>query len=194
LSLAALINEPFKLLLAIEQRAKDAIAKRQGTSDTVEEWIGVAFRLGNERFVTARADVREVLPLPDQQTRVPGTKPWLRGIANVRGQLLTIVDLKAFLGAGPMHADRKARMLLLASREVPTAVIVDEVLGFRRFATAEFSEPAPVTEIRCEHYLAGSFRREAESIPLFDMQRLLKDPSFLNAGALKAEAREASRR
>jgi len=194
LSLRALIGEPFKQLLAIEQRSRDAIAKRQGASAAVEEWIGVAFRLGNERFVTARGDVREVLPLPEQQTRVPGAKPWLRGIANVRGQLLTIVDLKAYLGAGPMHPDRKARMLMLASREVPTAVIVDEVQGFQRFATADFSEARPVTDIRCEHYLAGSFRREAESFPLFDMQRLLKDPSFLNAGALKAEAREAARR
>ena len=194
MSLAGLIDEPFRLLLAIEQRARDAIAKRQGASATVDEWIGVAFRLGNERFVAARGDVREVLPLPEQQTRVPGTKPWLRGIANVRGQLLTIVDLKAYLGAGPMHPDRKARMLLLASREVPTAVIVDEVLGFRRFATGEFTETAPMTEIRCEHYLAGSFRRDAESFPLFDMQRLLQDPNFLNAGALKAEPREAARR
>jgi twitching motility protein PilI len=194
LSLKALIDEPFKLLLAIEQGARDAIAKRQGAGAVVEEWIGVAFRLGNERFVTARADVREVLPLPDIQTRVPGAKPWLRGIANVRGQLLTIIDLKAFLGSGPMHPDRKARMLMLASREVPTAVIVDEVQGFRRFATGEFSESKPVTDIRCEHYLAGAFRRESESFPLFDLQRLLKDPSFLNAGALKAEAREAVRR
>lgn len=186
MSLQSLIGQPFKLLLAIEQRARDAVARRQGSSEAVEEWIGVAFRLGSERFVTSRADVREVLPAPDQLTRVPGSKPWLRGIANVRGQLLTIVDLKAFLGAGPMHADRKSRLLMLASREVPTAIVVDEVLGFRRFAQAEFNEVSPVTDIRCEHYLAGSFRRDSESYPLFDMQRLLKDPSFLHAGALKA--------
>jgi twitching motility protein PilI len=192
LNLRALIDEPFQLLLAIEQRARDAVARRQGVNDAVDEWIGVAFRLGSERFLTARADVREVLPAPEQLTRVPGAKPWLRGIANVRGQLLTIVDLKAFLGAGPMHADRKARMLMLASREVPTAVIVDEVLGFRRFAAADFNEAAAVTEIRCEHYLAGTFRREGEVWPLFDLQRLLKDPSFLNAGALKAESRGAA--
>jgi twitching motility protein PilI len=194
LSLPELIDEPFRLLLAIEQRARDAIARRQGATDSVDEWIGVAFRLGNERFVTARADVREVLPAPEQLSRVPGAKPWLRGIANVRGQLLTIVDLKAFLGAGPMHADRKARLLMLASREVPTAVIVDEVLGFRRFSAGDYSKPTPVTEIRCEHYLAGSYRRGEESYPLFDMQVLLKDPSFLNAGALRTEAREAARR
>lgn len=186
MSLRDFIDEPFTLLLEIERRAKEAIASRQGKDETVEEWIGVAFRLGSERFVTPRANVREVLPAPEQVTRVPGSKPWLRGIANVRGQLLTIVDLKAFLGAGPTHADRRSRLLLLASREVPTAIVVDEVLGFRRFAVSDYCEQSPVTNIRCEYYLAGAWRGEQDSYPLFDMGRLLEDPSFLNAGALKA--------
>lgn len=186
MSLKDLTNEPFALLLEMERRAKEASARRQGDDEAVEEWIGVAFRLGAERFVTARADVREILPSPDQITRVPGSKPWFRGIANVRGQLLTIVDLKAFLGGGATHADRRARMLLLASREIPTAVIVDEVLGFRRFATAGFREGTPATAIRCEHYLTGTWSRGDDSYPAFSMTRLLEDPSFLNAGALKA--------
>jgi twitching motility protein PilI len=186
LSLAELIDEPFALLLELERRAKEAIGRGQGNEQAAEEWIGVAFRLASQRFVTARADVREVLPLAEQVTRIPGAKPWLRGIANIRGQLLTIVDLRAFLGAGSAHTDRKARLLLVASREVPTAIIVDEVLGFRRFADADFSEVRPVTEIRCEHYLAGSYRREGETFPLFDLGLLLDDPGFLNAGQLKA--------
>ena len=185
MSLKEFTSDPFALLLEIERRAKEAIASRQGDSGSVEEWIGVAFRLSAERFVTARADVREVLPVPDQITRIPGAKPWMRGIANVRGQLLTIVDLKAFLGAGSMQADRKARMLVLASREVPTAIIVDEVLGFRRFDVREFSQSPPQTEIRCEQYVGGSYASEGEDYPLFNLWRLLEDASFLNAGQQK---------
>jgi twitching motility protein PilI len=186
LSLREVIDDPFALLLELERRAKDAIARGQGKEQAAEEWIGVAFRLASQRFVTARADVREVLPLAEQVTRIPGAKPWLRGIANIRGQLLTIVDLRAFLGAGSTHSDRKARLLLVASREVPTAIIVDEVLGFRRFADTDYSDVRPVTEIRCEHYLAGSYRREGETFPLFDLGLLLDDPAFLHAGQLKA--------
>jgi twitching motility protein PilI len=192
LSLKSLIDEPFALLLEIERRAKEANARGAGKEEAAEDWIGVAFRLGPERFVTARADVREVLPLPTHVTRIPGAKPWLRGIANVRGQLLTIVDLKEFLGAGPAHTDRKARILLLASREVPSAVIVDEVLGFRRFGDGDFSEPVPVTEVRCDHYLVGTYRRDGDTVPVFDIGRLLKDPSFLNAGVLKSDSRSAA--
>jgi twitching motility protein PilI len=186
LSLAELIEEPFELLLEIERRAREAVSSQQGGGRDVEEWVGVAFRLGDEKFVTARAGVREVLPAPDHITRIPGSKPWLRGIANVRGQLLTIVDLRAFLGSGAVPTDRHTRMLVLASRDMPSAVIVDEVLGFRRFAVDSFATEAPATSIRCEHYLAGAWSRDDGAYPLFDMGRLLEDENFLDAGALQA--------
>jgi twitching motility protein PilI len=186
LSLKDLISEPFELLLELERRARDAISTRQGKGEATEEWIGVAFRLGTHHFVTARAAVREVLSAPEQVARIPGSKTWLRGIANVRGQLLTIADLKAFLGAGQTHADRKARVLLLASRDVPTALLVDEVLGFRRFAVSDFSEELPDTEIRCEQYLVGTWKSGDDIYPMFDLGRLLEDENFLTAGAQKA--------
>jgi twitching motility protein PilI len=182
LSLQALIEQPFELLLELERRAKAAIAAHRGADIADEEWVGIGFRLGTEKFVTARAEVREILPVPEQLTRVPAAKPWLRGIANIRGQLLTVVDLRAFLGAGRSQLDRHARVLLAASREVPTALVVDEVLGFRRFREDDYNDQPPATVIRCEHYLRGAFRRASEVWPRFSLFKLLEDEQFLNAG------------
>jgi twitching motility protein PilI len=182
LNLQALAGQPFELLVELERRARAAIAAREGTPDSSDEWVGIGFRLGGERFVTSRAEVREVLPIPDQVTRVPGAKPWLRGIANLRGQLLTVVDLKSFLGAGAPTADRQARVLVVASREVPTGLIVDEVLGFRRFGAADHLDEAVPGVIRCEHYLEGSYRRGPDVWPRFSLIKLLEDPLFLTAG------------
>jgi twitching motility protein PilI len=187
LSLAALKHDPFALLVEIERRARAAVAARQGGELDEQAWVGVGFRLGSERFVAGRSDVREVLPVPNHLTRVPGAKPWLRGIANIRGQLLTIVDLKTFLGAGATPADRGARVLVAASRETPTGLIVDEVLGFRRFLADDFEERAPNTMIRCDAYLDGAYRRGGEVWPRFSFSRLLLDEHFLMAGeALRA--------
>jgi twitching motility protein PilI len=176
LSLQALAEQPFELLVEIERRARAAIAAREGAPEATDEWVGIGFRLGAERFVTSRADVREVLPIPEQVTRVPGAKPWLRGIANLRGQLLTVVDLKSFLGAGAPAADRQARVLVVASREVPTGLI------FRRFGSADYREETGPSVIRCEHYLEGSYRRGQELWPKFSLLKLLEDPLFLTAG------------
>jgi len=143
LSLAELADRPFELLLELERRARAAIAARDGQKSAVDEWVGIGFRLGAEQFVTGRGDVREVLPLPEHVTRVPGAKPWLRGIANLRGQLLTVVDLKALLGNGSVTPDRRARVLVVASRDVPTGLVVDEVVGFCRFGAEASPEELP---------------------------------------------------
>lgn len=182
MSLHALADRPFDLLLELERRARAAIAARDGATAEADEWVGIGFRLGAERFVTNRSDVREVLPVPEQITRVPGAKPWLRGIANLRGQLLTIVDLKSFLGAGGAAADRQTRILVVASRDVPTGLVVDEVVGFRRFPASDYRDDAPPGVIRCDHYLEGCFRRGAEVWPRFSLLKLLKDEQFLTAG------------
>jgi twitching motility protein PilI len=187
LSLEALIERPFDLLVEMERLARAAIAAREGAGASADEWVGIAFRLGAESFVAPRSDVREIIPVPEQLTRVPAAKPWLRGIANVRGQLLTVVDLKSFLGGASTSPDRRARLLLVASRDVPTGLIVDEVLGFRRFSEDEFRAEAPPTVVRCEQYLAGGYRRGSEAWPRFSLLRLLEDETFLNAG----EARSA---
>ena len=183
MDLHSLTEQPFELLQELERRARTSLRASETSSDAAEEWVGIAFRLGSESFVANRTDVREVMPLPEQMTRVPGAKPWLRGVTNVRGQLMTIVDLRAFLGSGGAP-DRRSRVLVMASREVPTGVIVDQVFGFRRFSANEYEDEAPVPRLRCEQYLRGAYRRGAEVWPQFEFTELLADPHFLNAGEL----------
>lgn len=182
MTLSALSDRPFELLVAMEQRARAVIASREGRDEQAEEWVGVGFKLGQERFVTARSDVREVLSVPPVIIRVPGAQSWLRGIANVRGQLITIVDLKAFLGGGVSMTDRRARVLVLANRDVPTGILVAEVIGFRRFDSTDYTDETPATTLSCENYLSGGYRRDDETWPHFSLTKLLQDEQFLRAG------------
>jgi twitching motility protein PilI len=93
----------------------------QGQSETAPagaEWVGIAFRLGGEGFLLAREETREVMAYPTVVTRVPGAKLWIRGLSNVRGQLLPIVDLRAFLGSGTTNVTRATRVLIANHREI----------------------------------------------------------------------------
>ncbi len=56
--------------------------------------------------------------------------------------------------------------MVVNHREIPAGLLVDEVLGFRRFAENEFSADVPPTIVRCGRYLAGSFRRGHEQWPV----------------------------
>lgn len=182
-SLRSLIEQPFALLAELERRAQAVQAGNTRDARAGNEWVGVAFRLGAENFMVAREETREVLGVPNFLTRVPGAKTWIRGLANVRGQLLPVVDLRAFLGGGPIQIGRSARILVVNHRDIPAGLLVDEVLGFRRYTDNEFAAQLPATLLRCERYLAGAFRRAGEACPVFTLRHLLESDEFLNGAA-----------
>ena len=180
-SLRELRDRPFELLRELERRGRASAGGHDGNAG--REWVGVAFRLGPESFLVARGETREVMALPSALTRVPGARSWIRGLANVRGQLLPVIDLRQYLGSGVSAPGRNVRVLVVNHRDIPAGLLVDEVLGFRRFADAEFESTPPPTLVRCERFLAGAFRRDGEAWPVLSLKLLVESPSFLQAAS-----------
>lgn len=180
--LAALVERPFELLREMERRSRAAVAGKT-TGEIAEEWVGIGFSIGQENFVADRDQVREVLMLPESMTRVPGARRWLLGIANLRGHLLPLIDLKMFLGSGRTSLRRMSRVISINHREVPAGIVVDEVQGFRRFMDSEFVARAPQTAVRCERYLQGAYQRGPDTWPVFNFYDLLESSTFLQAAA-----------
>jgi twitching motility protein PilI len=181
--LKSLRDRPFELLAELERRGRAVSAHLNEQADAGREWVGVALRMAGDLYLVAREETREVLGVPATSTRVPGAKPWIKGLANVRGQLLPIIDLRQFLGSGVTPITRNTRILVVHHREIPAGLLVDEVLGFRRFAENEFSGEAPPTVARCERYLAGAFRRGEEQWPVLSLRAVLESPAFAEAAA-----------
>ena len=180
--LAALAEQPFELLQEMERRSIVARSD-EGAGSMPAEWVGVGFRMGQEQFVASRDQVREVLMLPDAITRVPGAKRWMLGIANLRGHLLPLVDLKMLLGSGRTSLRRATRVISVNHREIPAGLVVDEVQGFRRFMNSEFNEKAQQTAVRCDRFLRGAYQRGHDVWPVFGLYDLLESSAFLQAAA-----------
>jgi twitching motility protein PilI len=181
--LKSLRDRPFELLAELERRGRAVSAQVSQESTSGREWVGVALRMAGDLYLVAREETREVLGLPPALTRVPGAKPWIKGLANVRGQLLPVIDLRQFLGSGTTPITRNTRVVVVNHREIPAGLLVDEVLGFRRFAEGEFSGDAPPTVARCERYLAGAFRRASEQWPVLSLRSVLESSAFSEAAA-----------
>lgn len=180
--LAKLVEEPFELLQELERRSRAALAG-QGSGALPAEWVGIGFRVGQEHFVASRDQVREVLMLPETMTRVPGAMRWVLGIANLRGHLLPLIDLKMMLGAGRTSLRRITRVISVFHREVPAGLVVDEVLGFRRFMDSEFTDTWSQTAVRCDRYLSGAYERGEDVWPVFELHKLVESSTFLQAAA-----------
>ena len=182
-SLRSLRDRPFELLKELEKRSRTVTTTNAPEASAGPEWVGVACRMGGETFLIAREETREVLGYPTVITRIPGAKSWVKGLANVRGSLLPMLDLRQFLGSGTTTAGRNTRVVVVNHREIPAGLVVDEVLGFRRFSESEFNAEAPPTVIRCEAYLAGAFRRGGEVWPVLSLKTLVESTSFLQAAS-----------
>lgn len=180
--LEALVEQPFELLQEMERRSRAALAGQSG-GDLPSEWVGVGFRIGQDQFVADRDQVREVLMLPSSMTRVPGAKRWVLGIANLRGHLLPLIDVKMLLGSGRTSLRRMTRVISVNHRDIPAGLVVDEVLGFRRFNDREFVDKWPQTALRCDRFVKGAYQRGADNWPIFGLYELVESNTFLQAAA-----------
>ena len=144
---------------------------------------GRCFSHGRRDFLVAREETREVLGYPAVVTRIPGAKNWVKGLANVRGRCC-----RCWTCGSSSAAARRRRGAIRGSSwsiigRFPAGLMVDEVLGFRRFAESEFNAEAPPTVIRCDSYLAGAFRRGGEVWPVLSLKSLVESQSFLQAAS-----------
>lgn len=175
---------PFQWLVELEQAARTH-AKGLPRQEVVQQtWRGIAFRLGNASAVAALTDIREVLPSPKILAKVPGAKPWVSGIANIRGQLLPIIDLKACLMGENTSLEKKTRLLILNQSGVSAGILVDEVVGIKNFPQDSLeANPPYADQVQWLAPFARGIFQEAENEGwiIFDMSALGKSRPFLEA-------------
>lgn len=94
--------------------------------ETAEELVVV--RLGGCRYALPMASVAEV-GRPPSLTRVPGLPAWVAGVANWRGRVLAVLDLRSLLAADPGDLDRRGRLVVLHHHGVRVGVLVESVAG-----------------------------------------------------------------
>ncbi|WMN17424.1 MULTISPECIES: chemotaxis protein CheW [Pseudomonas] len=172
----------FELLLEIDQRCRLLAADLPSQETRQHSWSGIGFRLGSRWYVAAMGEVSEVLHEP-RHTLLPGVKPWVRGVANLRGRLLPIIDLCAFLGheLSPLRLQR--RVLVVEYKELFVGLLVDEVAGLKHFAQ-DTLEPGvgDFADTAINPYLQGQFRRE-QIWQVFSPFALARSPGFLEVAA-----------
>ncbi|HVC37139.1 MAG TPA: chemotaxis protein CheW [Gammaproteobacteria bacterium] len=179
-ALADLRSHPFDLLQELERRSRIAASGRGREVAQQEEWVGVGFRVANTYLVAAREEVREVLPFPGV-TKLPGAKPWLLGLANVRGQLLPVTDLNLFFGGAPTDIGRMTRVLMVNHADIPAGLLVDEVRGFRRFVASDRTESIPEILSGMTPFISGVYSAGDELWGVLGVPGLVENPMFLDA-------------
>lgn len=145
-----------------------------------EHWQGIAFEIANERFVAPLGEISEVLAMPELTT-MPLTKPWLLGVANVRGRLLPLTDLVAFLGLHSNVRLKDRKVMVIDSGDIFVGILVDQVLGIMRFVDAQYvAEELPKNSVFVRYY-HGKFMKDGEDWKVFMPSLLVADERFGDA-------------
>lgn len=169
-------------LLEYEQRSDAFAPGRSQGRGTTGEWSGITFRLGETKLACDSDRVSEIIPLP-QSTPVPGSKPWILGLANVRGSILTIIDLAWFLTGKRTSVTARTRLLASQLHQAPVGLLIDEVYGQRHFinedaANAELGKDSPLAWLVTKKHKVGT-----ETWHELDLDELFASQDFLNGAA-----------
>jgi twitching motility protein PilI len=123
-------------------------------------------------------DVVEILDYP-QLSSVPLTQPWVRGIANIRGNLLPLVDLNGYLGNDISIVTSKTRVLVISFNGIYTGLVVDEVIGLKHFHEDELTDEGLGVDKKLYPYLRNGFRRGEQVWGVISLLSLVESPMFL---------------
>ena len=159
-------------LREFQQNVLDRLqAQAAGGSKSIST-LGV--QVGGDFWLVDMSDINEVLP-PPSLTAVPLTKPWYCGVANVRGNLYSIVDFGVNTGGAAIPHEGQSRVLLAGQKFAFNAgLLVSRVLGLRNATDWEHSEENG--EIRLKDGSGQVWHK-------LEMAKLLQQPEFLQIGA-----------
>lgn len=173
--------QPLQLLLELDRRYRKQALALPAQQESQEFWSGIGFRMGGKHYVAPMQEVGEVLHEP-RFTQLPGVKDWVLGVANVRGRLLPVMDLGAFLGLDAFDHWKTRRVMVVEHQNLFVGLVVDEVLGMQHFDVECFDETVEEIPDSIRPYVHGTFQREHGWV-VFSPRALAADDGFLDVVA-----------
>lgn len=156
----------------------DAAPAGEQRAARMETWV--TFRLAGEVFGFAVETIQEIVRVGDI-VRVPHAPYAVRGICNVRGRVVPVMDLRIRLGLAPADLGPHSRILIAPLRGRLLGLLVDSVEQVERIDRNGVT--APPDDVMTEHseYINGVYQNEAAFLILLDAERVLLIPDGLEA-------------
>lgn len=165
----------------LREYQENMLVRLQEATATAQADVRLGVEISGRSWLLKLADIAEVLPVP-VITEVPLARPLLKGVANVRGNLMSVIDLQAFFNEGTQALSSLSRILLIQPRHLPHAsVLVGRMLGIKHtneMSTAPLPADAPAWVSATYQDNKGQVWQE------LDIERLAGESAFLQTGVI----------
>jgi len=153
----------------------DFLARQPGREQAGDTLEVVEFILANERYGIESGYVREVYPLKDY-TPLPCTPPFVIGLLNVRGRIISVIDIKKFFEMPGKGISDLNKVIIIHDYNMEFGILADSIIGIRDIALRDIQPPLPtLTGIR-EDFLKGI---TMERVVILDAKKLLADKKII---------------
>ena len=159
----------------LKERAKTLAREPQIEERTQGSLEVIEFLLSYETYGIESSFVREVYPL-HEITSLPGTPPFVLGIINVRGEILSVLDLRKFFDLPEKGLTDLNKVIIIYDEQMEFGILADAVVGMKKISLDIIQPALPtLTGIRAE-YLKGVTE---ERMVILDAKKILSDEKII---------------
>jgi purine-binding chemotaxis protein CheW len=160
----------------LQARARLLAQVRKGGEEVPQSPLEVVeFLLASEHYGIELTYIREIHSL-SEFTPLPGTPAFVLGLTNVRGQILSVIDIKKLFDLPEKGLTDLNKVIVVRTHQMELGILADAVLGVRAIAPNEFQTSLPtLTGIRAE-YLKGITK---DPLVVLNMDKILSDEKIV---------------
>jgi len=148
----------------------------------------IRFTVGATIYAVGEAFVTELDRVP-KTTLVPQTPAWLRGVTNLRGDILSVVDLRVFIGLDSTTAAGRMLVLRLPAEDFSLGLLVDGVDDIVVIEDDAIHPPASALEGALAPFLSGMTVVNDQLVAVLDLERLLRSTDIRQFDEVQEDSR-----
>lgn len=141
----------------------------------------VTFRLEDETYGINVMLVQEVLRVTEIAP-VPGAPPYVLGIINLRGNVVTVIDTRSRFGLPPGDIDEASRIVVIESEKQVVGILVDSVAEVVELRGSEIDSAPNVGNDESSRFIQGVATRENDLLIVVDLNKLLSEEEWDQVG------------
>ncbi len=134
----------------------------------------VVFRVGSEEFAVSIDSVREIIPMTDI-TVIPRAPSFVRGVIDLRGTVIPVIDLRERFSLGPAGDDDEKRITVVDMAGQTVGCMVDDVDEVLTLPAGSVQPPPPAAVAIDSDYLLGVARYSERLLILLDLDKVLSE-------------------
>jgi len=135
----------------------------------------VEFLLAKEKYAIESIYIQEIQPLLDLTT-LPTAPKFILGITNLRGQILSVMNLKTFFNLSDADIKNSPKLIVVSVGEMTLAFLADDVIGESRISLLELQTSLPTLNEKQSKYLIGITK---DQLIVLDIVKLLMDKKII---------------